>query len=128
MTNDRKIIFYGKYFAEFYIEQTTTVQEKVEFVLKIVRTVDKIPKKYFDHLTGTKGLFEIRVESESNIFKIFCCFDEGNLVILFNAFQKKSQRTPAEEIKLAEKLQKEYFIQKVRKAKERASFIEKSKK
>ena len=117
MTNDRKIIFYGKYFAEFYIEQTTTVQEKVEFVLKIVRTVDKIPKKYFDHLTGIKGLFEIRVESESNIFKIFCCFDEGNLVILFNAFQKKSQRTPAEEIKLAEKLQKEYFIQKLEKQK-----------
>ncbi len=86
-------------------------------MLKIVRTVDKIPKKYFDHLTGTKGLFEIRVESESTIFRIFCCFDEGNLVILFNAFQKKSQRTPVEEIKLAEKLQKEYFIQKLEKQK-----------
>ena len=117
MTNDRKIIFHGKHFTEFYVEQTTVVQEKIEFVLKIVRTVDKIPKKYFDHLTGTKGLFEIRVESESNIFRIFCCFDEGNLVILFNAFQKKSQKTPKEEIKLAEKLQKEYFNQKLEKQK-----------
>ena len=117
MTNDRKIIFHGKYFAEFYVRQTTVVQTKIEFVLKIIRTVDKIPRKYFDHLTGTKGLFEIRVESESNIFRIFCCFDAGNLVILFNAFQKKSQRTPAEEIKLAEKLQKDYFNQKSEKQK-----------
>jgi len=117
VTSDRKIIFYGKHFAEFYVEQTIVVQEKIEFVLKIIRTVDKIPKKYFEHLSGTKGLFEIQVESESNIFRIFCCFDEGNLVILFNAFQKKSQKTPTQEIKLAEKLQKEYFNQKLEKQK-----------
>ena len=127
MTSDRKIIFHGKHFAEFYVEQTTLVQEKIEFVLKIVKTVDKIPKKYFDHLTGTKGLFEIRVESESNIFRIFCCFDEGNLVILFNAFQKKSQKTPAEEIKLAEKLQKEYFIQKLEKQKAEQTLLKNQK-
>ena len=68
-------------------------------------------------MSGTDGLYEIRIEYQSNIYRIFCCFDEGNLVILFNAFQKKSQRTPAEEIKLAEKLQKEYFIQKLEKQK-----------
>jgi phage-related protein len=127
VTNDRKIIFHGKQFAKFYVEQTTVVQEKIEFVLNIVRTVDKIPKKYFDHLTGTKGLFEIRVESESNIFRIFCCFDEGNLVILFNAFQKKSQKTPAEEVKLAEKLQKEYFIQKLEKQKAEQTLLKNQK-
>ena len=117
MTKDRKIIFHGKYFAKFYIEQTMVVQEKIEFVFTIVRTVDKIPKKYFDHLKGTKGLFEIRIEIESNIFRILCCFDEGNLVVLFNAFQKKSQKTPTGEIELAAKLQKEYFNQKVEKQK-----------
>ena len=128
MTKDRKIIFYGKYFAKFYIEQTTVVQAKIEFVLKMVRTVDKIPKKYFDHLTGTKGLFEIRVESESNIFRIFCCFDEGNIIILFNGFQKKSQKTPLEEIKLAEKLQKEYFSKKIEKQKAEQTLIKKKQK
>lgn len=117
MISDRKIIFHGKYFTKFYVEQTVVVQEKIEFVLKIVKTVDKIPKKYFDHLTSTKGLFEIRIESEGNIFRIFCCFDEGNIVILFNAFQKKSQKTPSEEIKLAIKLQKEYFSTKLEKQK-----------
>ncbi len=112
MLSDRKIIFYKQYFTSFYIEQTKRVQEKIEFVLKIIKSVEKIPKKYFEHLTGTKGLFEIRIECDGNIFRIFCCFDEGNIVVLFNAFQKKSQKTPTEEINLAKKLQKEYFIEK----------------
>lgn len=121
MNQDRKIIFHGKHFLEFYIAQSIKVQEKIEFVFKIVRTVDKIPKKYFDHLTGTHGLYEIRVEFESNIFRIFCCFDKGNLVVLFNGFQKKSQKTPSEEIMLAEKLQKEYF--KIKLLKEEAELL-----
>jgi phage-related protein len=71
--------------------------------------VDKVPKKFLDHMTGTDGLYEIRVEVGSNISRIFCCFDKGNLVILFNGFQKKSQKTPRQEIELAEKLKREYF-------------------
>ena len=111
MKEERKIIFYGKKFVEFYIRQTLAVQEKIEFVFKIIRTVDKIPQKYFEHLAGTEGLFEIRIEFGGNIFRIFCCFDKGNLVVLFNAFQKKTQKTPKEEIQLEKKLQKEYFKQ-----------------
>lgn len=112
MINDRKIIFYEKYFLEFYVEQTIGVQQKIEFVFKIIKTVEKIPRKYFEHMEGTKGLFEIRVEFESNIFRIFCCFDEGNIVVLFNGFQKKTQKTPNQEIELATKLRKEYFSKK----------------
>ena len=63
-------------------------------------------------MTGTEGLYEIRVEVGSNIFRIFCCFDKGNLVILFNGFQKKIQKTPKQEIELAEKFKKEYFERK----------------
>jgi phage-related protein len=63
-------------------------------------------------MTGTDGLYEIRVENGSNIFRIFCCFDKGNLVVLFNGFQKKSQKTPKQEIELAEKLNKEYLTSK----------------
>lgn len=71
-----------------------------------------VPKKYFSHMKGTEALFEIRVEVGSNIFRVFSFFDEGNLVILLNGFQKKSQKTPKNEIELAEKLKKEYFNEK----------------
>jgi phage-related protein len=88
------------------------VQEKIEYIFKIIRTVDKVPKKFFDHISNTDGIYEIRVEYGGNIYRIFCCFDKGNLVILFNGFQKKTQKTPNDEIVLAEKLKKEYFDQK----------------
>lgn len=70
---------------------------------------ERIPKKFFDQLTGYDGLFEIRIEFESNIFRIFCCFDEGNLVVLFNGFQKKTRKTPKNEIEKALKIKQEYF-------------------
>ena len=59
-----------------------------------------------------KGLFEIRVEFGGDIFRVFCCFDEGSLVILFNGFQKKTQKTPSGEIEKAERLMKESFESK----------------
>ena len=94
---------------DFYLEQTDKVQEKIEYVLRIVRQVERISKKFFDRMEGTDGLYEIRVEVDSNIFRIFCCFDEGNIVILFNGFQKKTQKTPKTEIEKAERLKQEYF-------------------
>lgn len=109
MTAERQIIFYGHYFQDFYIQQTNSVREKIGYVFRVVKTVDKIPDKFIKHIQGTDGLYEIRVESGNNIFRIFCCFDKGNIVVLFNAFQKKSQKTPKQEIKLAEKLKQEYF-------------------
>ncbi len=80
--------------------------------MELVKTAERIPKKYFDHLTNTDGLFEIRVEYKSNIYRIICFFDKDNLVVLINSFQKKTQKTPANEIKLAEGLKKQYFIDK----------------
>ena len=108
MTTERQIIFQGHYFQEFYLLQTESVREKIGYVFGVVKTVDKIPGKFLKYLGGTDGLYEIRVEAGSNIFRIFCCFDTRNLVILFNAFQKKSQKTQKQEIKLAGKLKKEY--------------------
>ncbi len=116
MKTQRQLIFHKHYFTEFYLAQSTKVQEKIEYIFKILRTVDKVPKKFLDHMTGTDGLFEIRIEVGSNIFRVFCCFDKGNLVILFNGFQKKTQKTPKQEIELAEKLKKEYFEHKNKKS------------
>ncbi|MFV0566196.1 MAG: type II toxin-antitoxin system RelE/ParE family toxin [Flavobacteriaceae bacterium] len=112
MKTERKIIFYKHYFVNFYVEQSEKVQEKIEYVFKIIRTVQNIPKKFLDHMTGTDGIFEVRIEFESNIYRVFCCFDKGNLVVLFNAFQKKSQKTPKKEIELAIKLKEAYFNSK----------------
>jgi len=115
MKTQRKIIFREHYFTDFYLEQTGKVQEKIDYVFKILKTVQNVPKKFLEHLTGTDGLYEIRIEFESNIFRIFCCFDKGNLVVLFNGFQKKSKKTPKQEIDLALKLKNEYFYSKKKK-------------
>lgn len=115
MNSERKIIFYKHYFPDFYVGQTEKVQEKIEYVFKIIRSVQNVPKKFLEHLTGTDGLFEIRIEYESNIYRIFCCFDKGNLVVLFNCFQKKTQKTPKKEITFTEKLKEEYFNSKKKK-------------
>ncbi|MFV0391518.1 MAG: type II toxin-antitoxin system RelE/ParE family toxin [Paludibacteraceae bacterium] len=115
MKTEGKIIFHEYYFVDFYVGQSEKVQEKIEYVFKIIRTVQNVPKKFLDHVTGTDGLFEIRIEFESNIYRIFCCFDKVNLVVLFNAFQKKSQKTPKKEIDLALKLKEEYFNSKKKK-------------
>jgi len=109
---NRTIITYGDYFLNFYSALNEEVQEKIDYVFELVKTVDVIPKKFFQHLEGTDGLFEIRVEFESNIYRIFCFFDEGRLVVLANAFQKKTQKTPKQDLELAIKLKKQYFIDK----------------
>lgn len=115
MNSQRQIIFHGHYFTDFYLEQTEKLQEKIEYVFKILRTVQNVPKKFLDHITGTDGLYEIRIEFDSNIYRIFCCFDKGNLVVLFNGFQKKTQKTPKQEIDLALKLKEDYFNSKKKK-------------
>ena len=106
---ERKIIFHGSYFVDFYLEQTPKVQEKIEFVFHIIKRVERVSKKFLSPLENTDGLFEIRVEYGSNIYRIFCCFDEGRIVVLFNAFQKKTQKTPQMEIEKALRLKREYF-------------------
>ena len=75
-------------------------------------TVNAIPVKFLKAIEGRPGLFEIRIERGNNIYRVFCCFDEGNLVILFNGFQKKTQKTPIEQIDKAVVLMKKYFDQK----------------
>lgn len=97
---------------EFYLKQDEKVKEKIKYVLELIKQVEKVPEKFLKHLTGTDGLYEIRIEYQSNIYRIFCCFDKGNLVILFNGFQKKTQKTPNNELEKAEKLKNEYFENK----------------
>ena len=109
MSLQRKIIFHKNHFIDFYDNQPEKVQEKIEYVLMILKTVQFVPKKFLTHISGEEGLYEIRVEFESNIYRIYCCFDQGDLILLFNGFQKKSLKTPRKEIRLARTLKNEYF-------------------
>lgn len=88
----RTIIFYKTHFTDFYQRQNEKAKGKIQYVLEIVKQVDRVPKKFMEHMTGTDGLYEIRVEFQSNIYRIFCCFDEEQLVVLFNGFQKKHRK------------------------------------
>lgn len=112
MKQIRQIIYYKHYFEEFFNKQTEKVKDKIDEVLFLITLVDRVPGKFLQHIEGTNGLYEVRIELGSNIFRIFCCFDKGRLVVLFNGFQKKTQKTPKTEIEKAEKLKAEYFKQK----------------
>jgi len=114
MEQVRQIIYFKDYYLDFFNEQTEKVQEKFDYVLFLITVADRIPKKFFDHITETDGLYEIRIEFQSNIFRVFCCFDEGKVVVLFNGFQKKSQKTPQSEIEKALKIKDEYFQEKIK--------------
>ncbi len=114
MEQVRQIIFFKHYFSEFLNDQSEKVKEKIDYVLFVVTIAERIPKKFFEHMTGTDGLYEIRVEFQGNIYRIFSCFDEGNLVVLFNGFQKKTQKTPISEIDKALKIKEEYFNEKLK--------------
>lgn len=92
--------------------QTQNVRDKINFVLRLVETQRIIPKKFFRILEGSDGIYEIRVEIDGNIYRVFCCMDDGALVVLFHGIQKKSQKTPLKEIKRAETIKKEYFKSK----------------
>ncbi len=109
MDQQRKLIFFRTYFRDFVDSLPKKVQEKISYVLFTISVAPRIPVKFFEHITGTDGLYTIRVEFESNIYRIFCCFDRGNLVVLYNGFQKKSQKTPKSEIDKALKIKEEYF-------------------
>ena len=104
----RTITFYKDYFETFLSVQRQKVKDKIIWTLKLIEEVDRVPETYLKHLAGKDGLYEVRVQIGSDIFRIFCFFDEGNLVVLANGFQKKTQKTPKNEIEKALKIKKEY--------------------
>ena len=105
----REVITYKDYFEEFFKKQSRKVQDKIIKVLDILETVERVPITYLKYIEGTNGLFEVRVQLGSDIFRIFCCFDGNRLVVLFSGFQKKTQKTPSKEIDRALRIMNEYI-------------------
>jgi len=108
----REIEYYEHYYLEFFDSLKPEVQKKFNWTLQLIGTLERVPEKYFKHLTNSTGIYEIRVEVASDIYRIFSFFDKGALVILVNGFQKKTQKTPKRELALAEKLKQEYLNRK----------------
>lgn len=111
----REIEYYENYYLEFFKSLNTKVQKKFNWTLELIATLERVPEKYFKHMANSTGIYEVRVEYASNIFRVFSFFDKGNLVVLVNGFQKKSQKTPKKELELAEKLKQEYLNRKYEK-------------
>ncbi|GHS95754.1 toxin RelE [Bacteroidia bacterium] len=109
----REVIAYKNYFEDFLLAQPRKVQDKIFKIIEIIETLERIPSNYLKFIVGTKGLYEARVQVDSDIWRIFCFFDEDKLVILLNGFQKKTQKTPQNEIDKAKKIMADYYKEKI---------------
>src|SRR5215472_13214277 len=94
----RSVVFYKNYFQDFFIAQKQKVKDKIIWTLKLIEELRSVPEPYLKHLTGVEGVYEIRIHCGGDIFRIFCFFDEGKIVVLMNGFQKKTQKTPRQEL------------------------------
>jgi len=108
----RKITFFKNYFQDFFDRQTPIIRDKIVWTFDLIEELHRVPKTYMKHIENTHGLYEIRVQHGSDIFRVFCFFDQGNLVVLANGFRKKSQKTPVKEIQNALNIKREYENEK----------------
>ena len=103
----REIIAFGNYYKDFMDSLNNNEQLKIKYILSLLEIQDRIPIKFIKHIED--GIYELRMKMGSNIYRLFFIFDEGNIVVLFNGFQKKSQKTPSNEIEKAKKIKIAYY-------------------
>jgi phage-related protein len=108
----RELFFFKNYFKEFFDKQRPKVKKRIIWTLKVIEDVDRIPEIYFRHIEGSDGIYEIRIQSGNDIFRIFSFFDKNRLIIVGHGFQKKTQKTPQNQLDLAQKIRKEYYESK----------------
>ena len=110
MNSERRILVYKDYFLTFYRALEAGAQKKIDYVLDVLKMQDRVSEKFVKYIK--EGIYEIRASYNGNIYRAFFIFDEGNIVMLFNDFQKQSQKTPSKEIDKALELKKEYYAGK----------------
>lgn len=110
MEVERRIRTYGGFFEAFMETLTEKEQDKIQYGLLLLKTQDRLSKKFVKMLRD--GLFELRTEYNGNIYRVFFIFDGNNIVVLFNGFQKKTQKTPTKEIEKALKIKEAYYADK----------------
>lgn len=109
-TMKRRILTYGGYFEAFMQSLKENEQKKIQYGLLLLKTQDRLPGKFVKFIRD--GLYELRTEYNGNIYRVFFIFDEGKIVVLFNGFQKKTQKTPIKEIEKALKIKEAYYADK----------------
>lgn len=109
MERIRYIKLFKSYYKEFYLAQTQTVRDKINFVLRMVETQRIIAKKFFRFIEGSDGIYEIRVEIESNIYRVFCCMDEGGCSCPLSWNPKEKPEDPTKRNKTSRDHQKRIF-------------------
>lgn len=110
----REVFYYKDYYLNFFETLQPEVKKKFNWTLQLICILERIPKKFFKHITDSDDLYEIRIEFGANIYRIFCFFDKDQLVILLNCYQKKTKKIPLKELHLANKLRKQYFDEKIK--------------
>ncbi|MDR2086530.1 MAG: type II toxin-antitoxin system RelE/ParE family toxin [Dysgonamonadaceae bacterium] len=103
----RTVIAFGSYYEEFIKTLNKKEVLKLKYILSLLESTDRMPVKFIQYIRD--GLYELRMEYNGNIYRVFFIFDEGNIVVLFNGFQKKTQKTPDGEIKQALKIKEAYY-------------------
>ncbi len=109
----REVVAFEDHFSTFLKKQTPKVQDKIFKIIEAIETLERIPKNYLKAIHGSRGLYEARIQLGNDIWRVFCFFDEGNLVILLNGFTKKTQKTPRNELETALKLMHKYHFSKL---------------
>lgn len=107
MKGERKIKYYKDYFISFYSSLEAGAQKKFDYSLAMLKIQERVSEKFVKYIR--EGIYEVRSNHNGNIYRAFFIFDEGNIVLLFNGFQKKSQKTPESEIKRAIQIKNEYY-------------------
>lgn len=107
LPNEKEDYTYGGYFERFIVQLTVKERKKLDYLVSLLETEDRLPVKFIKYIR--EGLYELRMEYNGNIYRVFFIFDEGQIVVLFNGFQKKSQKTPEQEIEKALRIKEEYY-------------------
>ena len=110
MKGERKILYFKNYFLSFYRTLTEGAQKKFDYSLAMLKIQERISERFVKYIR--EGIFEVRASHDGNVYRAFFIFDEGNVVLLFNGFQKKTQKTPESEIKKAIQIKNEYYAGK----------------
>ena len=107
---NRKIRVYKRYFLDFIEQLSEGERRKIDYGLQLLKTQEWLSTKFVKLIR--EGLFELRTEFNGNIYRVFFIFDDGQIVVLFNGFQKKTQKTPNTEIEKALKIKEQYYAEK----------------
>lgn len=110
MEREREILYYKSYFIDFFMSLDSGAQKKIAYVLDMLKRQERVSTNFVKLIRD--GIYELRASNNGNIYRAFFIFDEGNIVMLFNGFQKKTQKTPNNEIEKAIKLKEEYYASK----------------